>query len=258
MPATASGANFARQRRFDRVGAKDARRRTGDRDADSAGVLGDEDADQRIARRRAAEFLVGRGERHRESHGGDDLARRRAPSRTCPRRKSSAGDRALVGRSRSSHRARARRRDSPPQDRCWRSSRRWCRGCEPADRRCRQQDPPARGSRRARPPERATSAWRVMAPTVTTVAVDLDSAQSGKRAEVDQRRAAPPAAFSCVGIKRHPAGEQPCLRSSRRAAADSLSAKDWPGDGSQSFSSCSLAPILLTLRPHWSQRPRSG
>ena len=52
-----------------------------------------------------------------------------------PLKKSSAAIFALVGDDRGAER-RGRPRDSRPPGRCWRSSRRSCRGCAPADRRC--------------------------------------------------------------------------------------------------------------------------
>ena len=99
----------------------------------SLAALGDEDADQRIARGRIAELRIGRLRRDREGHLGDDLA-------LLQRRIEQAGeelvggDLALVGDDGGAERQ-AGRRDNRPPGRCWRPSRRSCRGCARRDRR---------------------------------------------------------------------------------------------------------------------------
>ena len=74
-PSRAEAAKFFGQRRFDLLRAEDAVvAGTGNGNADPILALGHEHADDRIARSRIAELLVGRLGRRGEGHGSDDLA----------------------------------------------------------------------------------------------------------------------------------------------------------------------------------------
>ena len=73
------------------------------------------------------------------------------------------GDLALVGAA-PSRRGRAPPRDSPPPDRCWRSSRRSCPCCAPGGRRCPARARASAGIAPFTVDDAATSAWRVIAP----------------------------------------------------------------------------------------------
>ena len=105
----------------------------GHRDANVGAALGHEHADQRKARGRMRELLVGRLLGDRELHLGDDLVGlerglEHALEEIVGR------DAALVGDDGRAE-TEARPPDSRRSDRCWRASRRWCRDGAPPDRR---------------------------------------------------------------------------------------------------------------------------
>ena len=153
-----------------------------------AGPLRDEHADQRKARGRLAELLVGGPLDDREADRDDHLPRLQRGFEQALE-ELVGGDRALVGLDGRIQRRAPRMGSQAAGSVLATRAADGAAGCAPSDRRCCRRARPAPGSPSRLPASAATVACVVIAPIVTRVAVDLDAAQLGDRAEVHQRRA---------------------------------------------------------------------